>query len=31
MGRKVVFDRDGMLDTLAEDVRAFIAAGKTVG
>ncbi len=31
MGRKVVFDRDGMLDTLAEDVRAFIAAGKNSG
>jgi hypothetical protein len=28
MGRKVVFDREGMLDVLVEDIRAFIATEK---
>jgi hypothetical protein len=28
MGRKVVFDREGMLDVLVEDVRSFIASEK---
>ncbi|MDP1757102.1 MAG: acyl-CoA dehydrogenase, partial [Pseudohongiella sp.] len=28
MGRKVVFDREGMLDVLVEDIRAFIAQEK---